>query len=104
MSTHNICFYGEIRKNIGLTTFHLKRHIWSNARRHYGGQRDMAYYMYCEWLKLMYLCTNEPNWGKGGGGWVRQWCSVDLCYRVVQLILACSWARPAVLAAGKERW
>ena len=38
-----------------------------------------------------------------GGGWVRQRCCVFCITRGVQLILAYSWARPAVLAVGKGR-
>ena len=37
-----------------------------------------------------------------GGGWVRQECRV-FCHQGVQLILAYSWARPAILAAFKGR-
>ena len=36
------------------------------------------------------------------GGWLRQRCHVS-SHRGVQLILAYSWARPAVFAAGKGR-
>ena len=38
-------------------------------------------------------------WGWSGGAKV----SCILCYRGVQLILAYSWARPAILVAGKGR-
>ena len=35
-----------------------------------------------------------------GGGWVWQRCRVS-CHQGIQLILAYSWARPAILLAGK---
>ena len=33
MSTHNICFHGEIKKNV--STFWLKKNVLSGAMRHY---------------------------------------------------------------------
>ena len=42
--------------------------------------------------------------GGGGGGWSGgAKMSCILCHRGVQLILAYSWARPAILVAGKGR-
>ena len=38
-----------------------------------------------------------------GGSRVVRRCRVSLCHRGVQLILAYSWARPAILVAGKGR-
>ena len=37
------------------------------------------------------------------GGWVVRRCHVSFVARGVQLILADSWARPAILVAGKGR-
>ena len=37
------------------------------------------------------------------GGWVVRRCHVSFVTRSVQLILADSWARPAILVAGKSR-
>ena len=57
--------------------------------------------------RLVYLnCIKQPPafsshifWGWSGGAKV----SCILCHRGVQLILAYSWTRPAILVAGKGR-
>ena len=41
--------------------------------------------------------------GALGGGWVWGRCPVSYITWVVQLILAYSWARPAILVAGEGR-
>ena len=48
---------------------------------------------------ILYARTFALNWGWSGGAKV----SCILCHLGVQLILAYSWARPAILVAGKGR-
>ena len=45
------------------------------------------------------MLNKRKTWGWSGGVKV----SYILCHRGVQLILAYSWARPAILVAGKGR-
>ena len=45
------------------------------------------------------LSSSVFSWGWSGGAKV----SCILCHRGIQLILAYSWARPAILVAGKGR-
>ena len=47
--------------------------------------------------RLLYICLAILCWGFSGGAKV----SCILCHRGVQLILTYSWARPAILVAGK---
>ena len=49
-------------------------------------------------ILLVHVSLDVP-WGWSGGAKV----SCILCHRGVQLILAYSWARPAILVAGKGR-
>ena len=55
------------------------------------------------WLVLFQSCSNGSSplhiYGWSGGAKV----SCIVCHRGVQLILAYSWARPAILVAGKGR-
>ena len=53
-------------------------------------------FILCYWEAEKYLCT---WWGWSGGAKA----SCILCHRGVQLILAYSWARPAIVEVGKGR-
>ena len=49
-------------------------------------------------INKTYYITRSILWG----GWVLRRCRVSYRHRGVQLILAYSWARPAILVAGKD--
>ena len=52
----------------------------------------------------VYLCKPQFYYTKVGWGWLGGVkVSCILCHQSVQLILAYSWARPAILVAGKGR-
>ena len=76
MSTHNICFYGEIRKNVYL----ISSLIWS--------------YGFIFLPKNVVIFINLMGWSGG----VKVSCI--LSHWGIQLILAYSWARPAIFVAG----
>ena len=63
--------------------------------------------VYVEWIllpRLFRLVYFQQQDGEGWGMWfgkAKEFCS--FCHRGVQLILAYSWARPAVFATGKGR-
>ena len=78
MSTHNICFYGELEKIIPELSSNTPYQV--------------------PWSYLELSCIPLDT-GWSGGAKV----SCILCHRGVQLILAYSWARPAILVAGKGR-
>ena len=101
MSTHNICFHGEIRK---IFTWYplLSRpmHGWLNHAS------------FCPFVcPRTFVHTSihpsvHPKWSLhtvNVGGWVVRRCHVSFVTPGVQLILADSWARPAILVAGKGR-
>ena len=72
ISTHSLCFCGEIRKKLS---------------------RYFSYLELCLYVQLQ-LQFSSP---------VKAKLSCILHHWGVQLILACSWARPAILSAGMGR-
>ena len=81
MNTHSICFHGEIRK---ISCFPVKKMPYLKV---YLFQAIFIKFLY----SLLIMSLGEAK------------LSCILHHRGVQLILAYSWARPAVLAAGKGR-
>ena len=97
MSTHNICFLGEIRKMSVL--FGWKKCLtWR-----YGPRKLFSYFIY---ENMVWVLAHKKNLFEAELGlcyWGGVKVSCVLCHRGVQLILAYSWARPAILVAGVGR-
>ena len=102
----------EEKYYVGYTKFDLCLYVYYNE------ESIQCFISLYDWKQIRrddtqaLLMSSHNICGRGcvcvGGGWRGVWLdkakvSYILCHRGVQLILAYSWARPAILAAGKGR-